>query len=187
MQPAPESLQQTQRWERNQLLPLPLPKTSHVRDIYKGGQKGGRWPRKLQNLRRRGGEHPVTSSDMQPSPPPVQKRLLSHFKNGIQPLHVKSGQDQWLMTTRRNLKEDRSGETALSPCCTIKKKKKPNFLPMEAKGWEGSPVCGLVDLRCRAIQKMLNNLPNLLHNLRLMTVKQPVSVLFSHNNTYFCE
>lgn len=83
MHPAPESQRRNQRRERNQLLPLPLPKTSRVGDhLQKGGQKGAGGPLKLPNLRRLGGEHPVTSSDTQPSLPPVQNRPLSHLKMG---------------------------------------------------------------------------------------------------------
>lgn len=79
MQPAPESQRRNQRGERNQLLPLPVPKTSRVGDHLQKQDKRGRWPLKLSNLRRRGGEHPVTSSDTQPSP---QNRPLSHLKMG---------------------------------------------------------------------------------------------------------
>lgn len=82
MQPAPESQRQNQRGERNQLLPLPVPKTSRVGDHLQKEDKRGRWPLKLPNLRRQGGEHPVTSSDTQPSLPPVQNRPLSHLKMG---------------------------------------------------------------------------------------------------------
>lgn len=53
--------------ERNQLLPLPRPKTSRVEERLrkkKGGQKrGAGGPPTNQNLKRRGGEHPVMSSD----------------------------------------------------------------------------------------------------------------------------
>lgn len=80
MQPADESQRQNRRGERNQLLHLPLPKTSRVKDCLQKEDKRGQWPLKLANLRRRGGEHPVTSSDMQPSMPPAQNRPLSHLK-----------------------------------------------------------------------------------------------------------
>lgn len=82
MQSASERQRQNRRGERNQLLPMPLPKTSRVEDCLQKEDKRGRWPLKLSNLRRRGGEHPVTSSDMQPSLPPVQNRPLSHLKMG---------------------------------------------------------------------------------------------------------
>lgn len=48
--------------------------------LYEKKDKRGLWPLKLLNLRRLGGEHPVMSSDTQPSLPPVQNRPLSQLK-----------------------------------------------------------------------------------------------------------